>query len=428
MRTLEIDGLPGNIQAERFVLGAVMLDGDRFTELALDPEDFTLRSHQLIWRGCMAVSESGRAIDRLTVAEALKAAGELEAVGGLSALVSLDDGMPHIPNVEGYFSILRDKRLFRDLITASRRIEEMAAIGAQRPQDVLTAALASIGAIGGTANGAGGFLSAAEIISASGGLQKYLDGQQVTGIQTGFPRFDALTGGIGPGELWVVAAETGGGKSTWVSQVMQQVATAGVPVAIASLEMTNREVLDGMICRNGEINTRHMRILRARFAAASAAREVAQLPIHFCDMSALTIPRLMASLRKLKADHGVGLLMVDYLQLMPTVGRFGTRAEAVASLTRGLKLGAMEMGIGIVAISQLSRGEKNVRRRPVLSDLKESSSIEQDANLVAFLHGQWQETEMDWYPWEVVVAKRRGGPVGTIANEWRKETGTFREK
>ena len=428
MRTLEIEGLPASLEAERFVLGAVLLDGDRFAELALEPEDFTLRPHQLIWRACMAVAEAGRQIDRITVYEALKAAGEVEAVGGLSALVSLDDGMPQNPNVEGYFSILRDKRLFRDVITASRRIEEMAAIGAQSPQDVLTAALASIGAIGGAANGSGGFSVASEIIRAAGGLQKYLDGQEVTGIQTGFPRFDALTGGIGPGELWVVAAETGGGKTTWVSQIMQQVAASGVPVAIASLEMTNREVLDGMICRSGEINTRHMRISRARFAAVEAAREVAQLPIHFCDMSALTIPRLMASLRKLKADHGVGLVMVDYLQLMPTVGRFGTRAEAVASLTRGLKLGAMELGLGIVAISQLSRGEKNVRRRPVLSDLKESSSIEQDANLVAFLHGEWQESEMDWYPWEVIVAKRRGGPCGTIANEWRKETGTFRER
>lgn len=428
MRTLEIEGLPANIDAERFVLGAVLLDGDRFAEMALEPEDFTLRPHRLIWRGCMAVAESGRTIDRISVYEALKSAGELEAVGGLSALVSLDDGMPHNPNVEGYFSILRDKRLYRDLITASRRIEEMAVAGAQSPQDALIAALASIGAIGGTANGSGGFSIASEIIRAAGGLQKYLDGLEVGGVQTGFPRFDALTGGIGPGELWIVAAETGGGKTTFVSQIMQQVAASGVPVAIASLEMTNREVLDGMICRNGGINTRHIRIARARFVAAASAREVAALPIHFCDMAALTIPRLMASLRKLKAEHGVALAMVDYLQLMPTVGRFGTRAEAVASLTRGLKLGAMELGIGIVAISQLSRGEKNIRRRPVLSDLKESSSIEQDANFVGFLHGDWQEEEMEWYPWELIAAKRRGGPVGSIGMEWQKATGTFRER
>ena len=172
MRTVELDGLPANIDAERFILGAVLADGDRFAELALEAEDFSMRPHQLIWRGCLAVAETGRRVDLLTVGEALKASGELEAVGGLSALVSLDDGMPHNPNVEGYFLILRDKRLFRDMITASRRIEEMAAIGAQSPQDVLTAALASIGAIGGAANGSGGFSVAAEIIRAAGGLLK----------------------------------------------------------------------------------------------------------------------------------------------------------------------------------------------------------------------------------------------------------------
>jgi len=430
MRTLERDGLPVNTDAERFLLGSVLLDGDRFPEVAasLDVLDLASHAHRLIWGAMAATYQAGIRVDRLTVAENLRTDGNLDSVGGLSGLLELDEGMPMIPNLEGYIRILRDKRIYRDVITVARRMEEMAIIGSQSPQDVLDKASAMIGAIGSSADDSGGFSTAAEVIRSVGGLQAYLDGTGTNGIQTGFHAFDDLTGGAGPGELWVVAAGTGEGKTTFVSQIMQQVAESGIPTAVASLEMTSREVLDGMICRTGRINTRHMRVDRSKYAAAQSARAVSELPIYFCDTTNLTIPRLLADMRKLKADKGVALLMVDYLQLMPTVGRFGSRAEAVTSLTRGLKLMAMELGIGIVAISQLSRGEKGIHRRPVLSDLKESSSIEQDANLVAFLWGVWQDEVADWYPWELIIAKRRGGPCGTIQIEWQKTTGTFRER
>lgn len=430
MRALEAKGLPANPDVERFVLGSLLLDGARWTELELSIEsaDFSLATNQAIWGAAGKLAELGIQIDRVTVAEQLSRTGDLEKVGGLAYLLDLDNGMPHIPNLEGYCTILRECRIRRDAVCLFRSMEERVILGSDSASELLGRAEVMVRALGMQTERSSAFLSPTEIIQAAGGLVGYLSEDKTSGIPTGFPKLDEMTGGLKPGQLWVLAAETGGGKTTFASHVCQNMAVAGYPQAFASLEMTSQEVTDGLICRAGSINTQAVRRWGNRAQISAAANAVAELPVYILDRPGLTIPKLHSELRRLRAERGIMAAWVDYLQLMTPVGSFGTRAEAIGHLTRGLKLMAMELQIGIVALSQLKRPENaTVKRRPELSDLKESSSIEQDANLVAMIWGEFQPQKMAKYPWEVLLRKQRGGPVGMIPYLWDKSTGTFYE-
>jgi len=429
MRAIERRGLPANEEAERFVLGSVLLDGNRFSELALsvELEDFSSETNRRIWAAMCELSGRGVSVDRVTLADELHRLGQLESVGGLSYIVSLDDGLPHLANLVDYCNILREKKILRDVIYMARSIEESAASG-QDSSGLLGRAEVMVRALGLQTVRSSAFLSPREIIQAAGNLDGYLSQDRALGIPTGFSVLDGMTGGLKPGELWVIAAETGGGKSTFASHITQNMTRAGFPMALASLEMSAREVNDGLICRAGGLNTQALRrggeIQRIR----GAANQVAGLPLYILDRPGLTIPKLHAELRRLRAEKGITAAVVDYLQLMQPVGHFARRDLEIGHLTRGLKLMAMDLQIGIIAISQLSRpGDKAVKRRPELADLKESSSIEQDANAVIMLYGEYQPQKLERYPWEVLIRKQRGGPVGMIPYLWQKSTGTFFE-
>jgi replicative DNA helicase len=195
--------------------------------------------------------------------------------------------------------------------------------------------------------------------------------------------------------------------------------------------MTAQEVNDGLICRAGQIDTQAIRRGLYRSKIRETANSISDLPVYIFDQPGVTVPRIHAELRRLKAEKGIKLAVVDYLQLVTPVGRHETRAEAVSQMSRGMKLIAMDLGIGVILLSQLSRQEKGnggKLRRPELSDLKESSSIEQDANVVIMLHTEYQMSPMQDYPTEVHIKKQRGGPVGMIPFLWRKSTGTFIEE
>lgn len=430
MSLIEQTGLPANIDAERFLIGSVLLDGERFSELAmtLELDDFSLESHRRIWNAMLALTDRGRFVDRVTVAEELIGLKQLDSVGGMTYLVTLDDQMPHIPNLGGYCSILREKKLLRDVIRMARQLEESALLGTQDASELLGRADAMVRALGIKSEPSSAFLGPSDVIRQAGGLQAYMERGKGFGIPTGFPRLDEMTGGIRPGHLWVIAANTAGGKSTLASQISQFAAGAGFPGAFVSLEMPSEEVTDGLICRAGQINTQAIRRGYDRQAVRAAAEMVAELPLYIYDRPGVTIPKLHAELRRLKAEKDIRFSVVDYLQLMQTVGKFGSRADEIGSLSRGLKLIAMDLGIGVVAISQLRRPEMGKPRRPELSDLKESSSIEQDANLVVMLWTEFQTSPMQDYPTELHVKKQRGGPVGMIPMLWRKSTGTFMEE
>ena len=430
MRALELKGLPANTDAERFVLGSLLLDGDRWPELdlSLDSADFSLVPNQCIWRASAELAKQGIRIDRVTVAEQLKREGQLEQVGGVSYLIDLDSDMPHVPSLEGYCTILRECRIRRDAVCLFRSMEERVILGADSATDLLGRAETMVRALGMQTVRSEAFLSTVDIIQAAGGVEQYLAPEKNLGIPTGFEALDEMTGGMSPGEFWVIAAETGGGKSTFASHIAQNMARAGFPGVIASLEMTAKEVTDGLICRAGSINTQSLRRGGDMRQIRWAAGQVSTLPLYILDRPGLTLPKLHAELRRMRAERGITFAVVDYIQLMQIVGRYARRDLEIGSLTRGLKLMAMELNIGIIGISQLSRpADKVLKRRPELADLKESSSIEQDANAVLMLWGEYQPEKMRYYPWGLLIRKRRGGPVGMIPMLWEKATGTFLE-
>lgn len=430
MRVLETRGLPANLDAERFVLGSVMLDGNRYHELALSVEvdDFSLDRNRQIWAAMVGLAGRGVSIDMVTVADEFRKRGELASIGGMDYLLGLDEGMVSVANLADWCNVLREKRLLRQVISLARGIEDAAILGADSALELIGKADVMVRALGMQTARSGAFLTPSEIIREAGGLQAYLTQEKIAGIPTGFPKLDEMTGGLKPGQLWVIAAETGAGKTTFATHLLQNMAEFGYPGSISSLEMTSQEVTDGLICRAGAINTQGLRKWHDRQAVSVAANAVAALPIHILDRPGLTVPKLSHELRRLRAEYGCCVAVVDYIQLMQPVGNFGSRAEAVASLTRGLKLIAMELGIGIIALSQLKRQENATsKRRPELSDLKESSSIEQDANVVLMLWGEYQPQMMRRYPWEILIRKQRGGPVGMIPYLWEKSTGTFIE-
>lgn len=431
-RLLLDKGLPANIDAERFVLGSVLLDGERYAELAtaLELEDFALEKHRRIWSAMMNMATRGVGVDRVTVAEELQRTGELEAIGGLSYLVSLDEGLPTLPNLQGYFDIIRGKRVLRDVIQMARQVEGYALLEAETGVDLIARAEAMVRGLGLAANRSSEFRTPMEILTESGGINHYLTRAKERAIPSGFQRLDDITGGLKAGALWIIGGSTGQGKTTLARNIAQLCAGAGHAGAFVSLEMTRREILDGMICSAGQFNT-HAIARQAPIPThvmRAAIRQVENLPIHIWDRSGVSIPKLQAVLRRLKSDHNIRFAVVDYLQLMETIGRFGSRAEAVSTLSRGLKLLAMELEICILGLAQLNREQQKLKRRPELYDLRESGSIEQDADVVAFVWSEFQPMQMEEYPTELIIAKQRGGSVGTVHLGFVKRTGTFVER
>jgi len=425
-------GLPCAIPTERLILAALLNGGADYRDVSacLDASDLALEAHRRIYSHIGILSDAGRPVDGATVAQSLSQSGQLESVGGVSYLIDLD-WIPGIA-VDDYIRTVRDKSLLRKTIYIADAIRTEATLGFGESSEILGRAEKMLAELGMSVAQPEDFRQPGAIIRAAGGLDTYLNRGQVSGVPTGFPRLDEMTAGIRPGQLWIIAASTSGGKSTFARQLSYNAALSGYPGALITLEMSSDEVTDGLICLAGGINTQIIRRGMAfeRDKTRSAAAAVADLPIYIHDQAGLKIPKLHAILRKLKAEKGITYAIVDYLQLMSPTGRFGTRTEEIGHLTRGLKLIAQDLKIGVIALSQTSTDRKaqgTLQARPQLRDLRESGSIEQDANAVFFLWAEWQTVPMDIYPTELIIAKQRNGPTGMIPFGFRKSTGTFIE-
>jgi replicative DNA helicase len=427
---LDERGLPASLESEKLILAAILRGALDYRDCraALEPSDFALQAHRTIYEQAGRVMERGVGVDRVTVAETLRDANLLDEAGGLAYLVDLDLGMPIMPRLEDYIRTVRDKAILRRTIVIAEAIRSEAILDQGDSSELLMRAERMMCELGLEASRTSEFHQPGEVIRARGGLDGYLKRGQQAGVPTGFEMLDELTCGIRPGQLWVVAGVTGGGKSTFARNVTLNAARRGHPSAFITLEMTEDEVTDGLICSAGQINTQIIRrgMDFERSKVRDAAVDVADLPIYIRDQASASIPKIHGELRKLKAEKGITLAVVDYLQLMTPVGRFGNRTEEIGHLSRGLKLIAHDLKIGVIALSQIKR-LGDVPRRPQLNDLRESGSIENDANTVIFVYSEWQSQPMDEYPTEVIVAKQRGGPVGTLPFMFRKATGTFYE-
>jgi replicative DNA helicase len=370
--------------------------------------------------------ERGEKIDRITVAEELMRHNELESVDGLSYLVSLDDGLPHIANLESYVRIVRDKATLRRIIHASQHLMNRALLAEEEPSEILAGAGEILLKLG-EARTEKGLMTPLEVIqNYQGGLNAFLDpSKRIKGISTGFTKLDEMTGGMHSGELIILAARPSMGKTAFALNIAWHVATRLFqPVAVFSLEMSQESLLTRMLCaaarvdsqrfRSGYLNEQERQKLRA------AANQMVEAPIFIDDTAGANLMDMHAKLRRLtQSGTKLGLVVVDYLQLMSSKGRVENRTQEISQISRGLKLLSKELDCPFLVLSQLSRATETRQgdHRPQLSDLRESGAIEQDADLVGFIFREevYKRDREDLHGVaELILAKQRNGPIGKV--------------
>lgn len=426
--TLE-KGLPANLDAERFVLGAILLDDSNFVQVAgtLDADDFSLEKHRRIFLRMHDLSQRGERIDRVTVANELMKQNQLESVDGLSYLVSLDDGLPQIFALDSYVKIVKDKSILRRIVFASHKLIDRCIIGQEEPEEILAGAEETILKLG-ESKAQNTLINTEQILSKfEGGINVFLDpSKRIKGLSTGFTKFDEMTAGMHEGELIILAARPSMGKTALALNVAHHVATNvqnPQTVAVFSLEMSADSLLTRMICASALIDQQKF---RAGFLNQEERRKLqmelgrlVQAPLYLDDTSGANLMDVHAKLRRLKSEQGLGLVIIDYLQLMNSRGRSENRNQEVSAISRGLKLMAKEMRVPFLVLSQLSRAPETRPgdHRPQLSDLRESGSIEQDADLVMFIYREEvynREREDLRGQAKLIVAKQRNGPIGDV--------------
>ncbi len=427
------EGLPASIHIEVAVLGAMLLDGVAISDATekLIPEDFSLASHQQVYRCMLEMMTKGHAIDTLTVRDELKRRRQLDSVGGDAYLAYLTEGIPRNFNIESYVRIVKDKSLLRQLMGIFHA-------GAVRASDQSEEAITVLGDVeaqlADVANSAiqRGLSGISEIVEGSFGSidQLYEQGREVTGLATHFIEFDKKTSGLQESELIIIAARPSMGKTAWAINIAQNAAIRdGKVVAIFSLEMSKESLLRRLLASEAQVNSRKIQtgfLAREDKDKLGAALERLMYSKMFIDDSpGISLAEMRAKARRLKQQEGrLDLILVDYLQLMTgsnSTGKkgFENRTQEVTSLSRGLKALAKEMKVPVVALSQLSRGseQRTGDKKPLLSDLRESGSIEQDADVVAFIHREEyydRENEDLKGKAEIIIAKQRNGPTGSV--------------
>jgi len=424
-------GLPVSMEAERSILGAVLLDNTLYDQAAehLTPDDFSLEAHRRIYSRMRDLQESGRPVDMITLVEELDRRKEVEAIGGVAYLSSLIDGVPERPSIEHYVRIVRDKALLRGLINAAQNAIAEAIDHSDEAEEVLGRAEEAIfrlseGRIGQT------FMNIPDIIRSSfGSLEElYKRGQEITGLATHYTLLDKLTSGLQPSDLIIIAARPSMGKTAFAMNIAENAAVLdGKVVGVFSLEMSREALLMRMLASHAQVDSKDLRqgfLTKDDMRKLTRATEnLSRSKLFIDDSPSISVSEMRAKARRLKQTEGLDLLIVDYLQLMAAVPvggkRFENRTQEVSAISRGLKALAKELKVPVVALSQLSRApeSRGGDHRPQLSDLRESGSIEQDADVVAFIFREEvykkDDPDLDGKA-EIIVAKQRNGPTDTI--------------
>jgi replicative DNA helicase len=422
---------PHNEEAEASVLGAILLTEQALDgvllEVGLRPHDFYRPRHGAIFQAMIRLKEKAtpEAVDALTVAEELRRAGELDKAGGEPYLHSLPTVVPAVGAVLDYARIVKEHSLLRSVLKATRDIQDDVAAHRGEARELIEraeAVLFKIGHDGGTS----------EMRSLESILHDEIDKLEelsktdvgLTGTPSGFTDLDSLTGGFQPGNLIVLAARPSMGKSAAATNIAEYAAVeAGVPVALFSLEMSETELAHRFLASQARVSSDDLRKGRVRAEkwpkVLQAVEKLARAPIFVDDSSDMSVLELRAKSRRLAARHGLGLVVVDYLQLMRPEGRpDSSRVEQIGQISRGLKILARELDVPVIAVSQLSRAvESRNPPIPMLSDLRESGSIEQDADLVMFIYrDEYYNKESERLgEADFIVAKHRNGPIGDVA-------------
>ncbi len=432
--------LPNNLEAERSVLGAILLDNHSLN-LAIEKlraQDFFHDAHRRIFERMIGLSEVQQAIDLVTLTEEMARTGELEAAGGAAYLSQLMDGMPRVSNIEHYARIVKEKALLRNLIHAAHHIEQTALEGEDDADALLDRAESSIFELAEDRIRAG-FVGVKELVKESyPRLERILtEGHRITGLSTGYDQLDSLTAGLQPSELIIIAARPSMGKTALALNMAENVAVRhGHPVGIFSLEMSKESLLLRLLASHARIDAHKFRtghLNRGDMQEISGSLgTLAEAPLWIDDSGTATVTELGAKARRLKSDKGLSMVIVDYLQLMTARGRFSNRNEEVSSISRGLKGLAKELKVPVVVLSQLTRAPERDERRPQLADLRESGAIEQDADVVMFINRpnfyKPDMPEEERAKTELIIAKQRNGPTGILKYVFLNKFTRFEEQ
>ena len=429
---------PQNIEAEQSILGGVLIENDALNTVVefLEDGDFYREAHQKIFNCMIALSEKNEPLDLITITNELKKKKELEAIGGASYLASLVESVPTAANIAYYAKIVKEKSILRKLISTATDIVTQSYQEGKDLEDFLDEAEQAIFRISEN-QVRPAFYPIKEIVKESFKVieRLYEKKELITGVPSGFKDLDRKTAGFQNADLIIVAGRPSMGKTALCLNIAQQAAiNAKVSTAIFSLEMSKEQLAIRMLCSEARVDSAR---LRSGFLSESdwpkltmAAGALSDAPIFIDDSAAISVLELRAKARRLKADRGLGLVIVDYLQLMR--GRSGVerREQEISEISRSLKALAKELNIPVIAISQLSRkAEDRPGRRPQLSDLRESGAIEQDADVIIFIYRDevYNHDSDHKGTAEVIIGKQRNGPTGKVDLSFISEFTTFKD-
>ena len=420
---------PHDIEAEQAVIGSMLTDQEAVYAAIerLKPEDFYREDNKQIYTAILNIYNKAEPIDIITLKAELSSMGKLDAVGGLEYIVELPEKVPTTANVDRYIKIVEEKSLLRNLIRAANEILSSGYAQEDDVENIVDHAEKKIFDVMQKKSQKGYTTIKDVLVESFTKLEElYNQKEHITGVPTGFAELDKKTAGLHGSELILIAARPAMGKSAFALNIGSYAATrANVPVAIFSLEMSKEQVGNRILCsealvdsnnvRTGELNDEELGKL------AETSGELSQAPIYIDDTPGISVMEIRAKCRKLKLEKNIGLVIIDYLQLIQGSGKTSSREQEIAEISRSLKILAKEIEVPVIALSQLSRAvEARPDHRPMLSDLRESGSIEQDADIVMFLYRDdyYNEDSEKKNIAEVIIAKQRAGSTGTVDLAW----------
>jgi replicative DNA helicase len=433
--------LPHNLEAERSVLGAILIHNDAFNQAAelLDSEDFFRDAHRRVFDKMVNLNERGDAIDLVTLKDELGRSGDLDAVGGPTYIASLVDGVPRSTHVEYYAQIVKEKATLRSLIFSANRILDTAYNAEEDADALLDTAEQEIFSIA-DENLHTGFVPLRALVQDSFDTIEKLQQHKgvVTGVPSGFDDLDKLTSGFQPSDLVIIAARPSMGKTAFVLNIAQYLGVqSDKSIGVFSLEMSKEQLFMRMLTTEAQIDSQKFRgafLSEREYGELSAALgRLGDAKVFIDDSASIGVLEMRAKSRRLKSEHGLDLIIVDYIQLMQGRGRFENRTLELAAISRSLKGLAKELSVPVIVLSQLSRAtESRSDRRPQLSDLRESGALEQDADLVMFIYREemYERTPEEKKPEnenmaEVIIGKQRNGPTGIVKLAFLKQQTRF---
>jgi replicative DNA helicase len=431
---------PQNLEAEQSVLGGILIENEAINRVAeiLDADDFYRDAHRKIFNALITLSERDEPADLITLTNELRKTDHLDSIGGASYVASLIDSVPTAANIEYYAKIVKEKAILRKLIQTSTEIITQSYEDRGDVEVFLDEAERSIFEIS-EKRVRPSFYSIRDIVKESfKTIERLFQKKElVTGVPSGFREIDRMTAGFQPSDLIIIAGRPSMGKTAFCLNIAQYAAIENkIPVAIFSLEMSKEQLVIRMLCSEAHVEGTR---LRTGFLNESdwpkltiAAGNLSEAPIYIDDTAALSILELRAKARRLKSERGLGMLIVDYLQLMKGRTRVESRQQEISEISRSLKALSKELNIPVIAVSQLSRKtEERTGNRPQLSDLRESGAIEQDADLILFIYRDEVYNRSEDNPnkgkAEVIIGKQRNGPIGKIDLAFLDKFTTFKE-